>query len=110
MFAPGSDGWQLHPAIADFAADHHIHKTMGSAFVGTDLRAWLSSHAIDTLTITGYMTHNCDAATIYQASHDGLQVEFLIDANGSLPYGTAAGKASLWPRTIFICPTSARQA
>ena len=67
---------------------------MGSAFAGTDLRTWLASRGVDTLTIIGYMTHNCDAATIYRASHDGLQVEFLIDASGSLPYANAAGQAS----------------
>ena len=67
---------------------------MGSAFAGTDLRAWLESHGIDTLTVIGYMTHNCDAATIYQAAHDGLQVEFLHDATGTLPYANAGGTAS----------------
>lgn len=94
VFARGSDSWQLHPQVAAFKADHHLHKTMGSAFAGTDLRAWLAGKEIDTLTIVGYMTHNCDAATIYQASHDGLAVEFLADATGSLPYANAAGKAS----------------
>ena len=94
IFAKGSASWQLHPQVAAIEADHHLHKTMGSAFAGTDLRAWLSAKNIDTLTIIGYMTHNCDAATIYQASHDGLQVEFLIDASGSLPYANAAGQAS----------------
>ena len=94
IFAKGSDSWQLHPSIAGIAADHHIHKTMGSAFIGTDLREWLASHAVETLAVAGYMTHNCDAATIYQAAHDGLQVEFLADATGSLPYENAAGKAS----------------
>ncbi|MGK5027621.1 cysteine hydrolase family protein [Janthinobacterium sp. RB2R34] len=94
VFARGSDNWQLHPQVAAIEADHHIHKTMGSAFVGTDLREWLAGKNIDTLTIVGYMTHNCDAATIYQASHDGLAVEFLADATGSLPYANAAGSAS----------------
>ena len=94
IFAKGSDGWQLHPQVASFAADHRINKSMGSAFAGTDLRAWLERHGIDTLTVTGYMTHNCDAATIYQAAHDGLQVEFLHDATGTLPYANAGGTAS----------------
>ena len=40
------------------------------------------------------MTHNCDAATIFHASHAGLKVEVLEDATGSLPYENAAGKAS----------------
>ena len=94
VFAKGSPSWQLHPQVAAIEADHHLHKTMGSAFAGTDLREWLDSRGVDTLTIVGYMTHNCDAATIYQASQDGLQVEFLIDATGSLPYANAAGQAS----------------
>lgn len=94
IFAQGSDGWQLHPSVAGFAADHHIHKSKASVFADTDLGDWLHSHAIDTLTVTGYMTHNCDASTIYHAAHHGLQVEFLADATGSLPYENAAGKAS----------------
>ena len=94
IFAKGSDGWQLHPQVAAFAADHHVNKTMGSAFAGTDLRAWLAGRGIDTLTVIGYMTHNCDAATIYHAAHDGLQVEFLQDASGTLPYANAGGSAS----------------
>ena len=94
IFAKGSDGWQLHPQVAAFAADHRINKAMGSVFAGTDLRAWLDGHGIDTLTVIGYMTHNCDAATIYHAAHDGLQVEFLQDATGTLSYANAAGAAS----------------
>ena len=94
LFAVGSPAWQLHPEVAARSADHHIHKRAASAFAGTDLAQWLKDHGIDTLTIAGYMTHNCDAATIYQAAHDGLTVEFLADATGSLPYENAAGKAS----------------
>ncbi len=94
VFAKGSRGWQLHPVVAELPADHRINKTMGSVFTGTDLRQWLSANAIDTLTIAGYMTHNCDAATVYHASHDGLKVEFLADATGTLPYENAGGKAS----------------
>lgn len=94
LFAVGSPAWQLHPEVAVRRADHHIHKQAASAFAGTDLAQWLKANAIDTLTIAGYMTHNCDAATIYHAAHDGLKVEFLADATGSLPYQNAAGKAS----------------
>jgi len=94
IFAVGSDAWQLHPQVEAFAPDHKINKVMGSVFAGSDLRAWLAQREIDTLTIVGYMTHNCDAATIYHAAHDGLEVEFLSDATGTLPYENAAGKAS----------------
>lgn len=94
VFAKGSPAWQLHPAVGNRPADHRINKTMASAFAGTGLAKWLSANAIDTLTVVGYMTHNCDAATIFHASHAGLQVEVLSDATGSLPYENAAGKAS----------------
>lgn len=94
IFAKGSSAWQLHPVVAERAADHRINKTMADVFNGSDLAQWLKDKAIDTLTVIGYMTHNCDAATIYHASHQGLKVEFLADATGSLPYENAAGKAS----------------
>jgi len=94
VFAAGSQAWQLHPEVAGRHADHHINKQASSAFAGTDLAQWLKDKRIDTLAIAGYMTHNCDAATIYHAAHDGLTVEFLADATGSLPYKNAAGKAS----------------
>ena len=94
IFAAGSDGWQLHPEVARRAQDHRINKRMASAFAGTDLAEWLAANAIDTLTIVGYMTHNCNASTIFEAMHRGLRVEVLADASGALPYANAAGKAS----------------
>jgi nicotinamidase-related amidase len=94
IFARGSDGWQLQALVAQRAADHRINKKMASVFAGTDLAEWLAANAIDTLTIVGYMTHNCNASTIYEAMHRGLQVEVLQDATGALPYENAAGKVS----------------
>lgn len=94
IFAKNSQGWQLHPEVAGRRANHCLNKTMASAFADTDLAQWLSEHQIDTLTIVGYMTHNCDAATIFHAAHAGLNVEVLHDATGSPPYENAAGKAS----------------
>ncbi len=94
LFAKGSEAWELHPVVARRTADHRINKHMASAFAGTDLAQWLADQAIDTLTVVGYMTHNCDASTILQASHEGLNVEFLADASGSPSYENAAGRAS----------------
>ena len=52
------------------------------------------ANAIDTITVIGYMTHNCDLSTIIHAVHMGFAVEFLSDATGSLPYANSAGYAS----------------
>lgn len=94
LFAMDSDGWRPHPALADQPADHTVHKTRASAFMGTDLGGWLDARDIDTVTVAGYMTHNCDAATIFDALHRGLDTEFLSDASGSPAYRNAAGRAS----------------
>ncbi|WP_229259005.1 isochorismatase family protein [Duganella flavida] len=94
IFAKGSPSWQLHEEVAKRSANHHINKVQASVFTGTDLAQWVADNGIDTLAIVGYMTHNCDAATIFEAAHQGLSVEFLSDAGGSPSYENAAGKAS----------------
>ena len=94
LFAKGSPGWALHTVVVERPHDHHVHKTLPSAFPETDLAGWLAARGVDTLTIVGFMTHNCDASTIVHAVHQGLTVEFLADATGAVPYENAAGRAS----------------
>ena len=94
MFAKGSALWELHETVANRPHDHFIEKAWPSVYTGTDFADWLEKHRIDTLTVVGYMTHNCDASTIFEATHRGLHVEFLQDASGALPYANEAGQAS----------------
>ena len=94
IFARGSQGAELHPLVAERPWDHRVEKALASALVGTDLGPWLRQRGIDTLTIVGYMTHNCDDATARQARHEGWNVEFLHDASGALPYANALGAAT----------------
>ncbi len=94
IFARGSKTWELHEVVASRHADHRIEKNMASVFTGTDVAAWLKKNEINTLSIVGYMTHNCNASSILEAAHLGYQVEMLNDASGSLPYENAAGYAT----------------
>ncbi|MBS0450936.1 MAG: cysteine hydrolase [Proteobacteria bacterium] len=94
VFQADKHGGQLHPEVAGRAHDHLVTKSFPSVFTGTDFAAWLEAHGVNTLTIVGYMTHNCDASTAFEAMHRGLAIEFLADATGSLPYANAAGRAS----------------
>lgn len=94
VFAKDSPTWELHETVASRPRDHYIEKAWPSVYTGTDFAAWLEAHGIDTLTVVGYMTHNCDASTIFEATHRGLHVEFLQDASGALPYANEAGRAS----------------
>ena len=94
IFAKGTNGWVLHDVVASRPRDHHVEKTLPSAFVETGLGAWIAGQRIDTLVVAGYMTHNCDDTTIKHAFDAGLAVEFLVDASGSVPYANRAGYAS----------------
>lgn len=93
-FVPGTEGWELHEGVRSRPRDLFLEKSLPSAFAETDLAGWLASRGVDTLVVTGYMTHNCDASTINHALHLGLQVEFLSDASGSVPYENQAGAAT----------------
>jgi nicotinamidase-related amidase len=94
IFAAGSEGAQIHPVVADRHHDYLVTKTMPSAFSAGGFQSWLVENNIDTLTIVGYMTHNCNDATAREAMHRGFKVEMLTDAAGSLPYKNAAGAAT----------------
>jgi nicotinamidase-related amidase len=94
VFQPGTPRWELHPEVAKRPRDHFVSKRFPSVFTGTGFADWLAANGIDTLTVVGYMTHNCDASTVFEAMHLGLKVEFLADASGALPYANDAGRAS----------------
>jgi len=94
FMAEGTTGAELHPVVTSRGWDHYVQKDMPVAFCKTDLEGWLKERQITTLTIVGYMTHNCDLSTAIAALHRGFQVEFLADASGSLAYTNKAGSAT----------------
>ena len=94
VFARGSHNAALHPAVVERPCDLRLEKSLASALAGTELGSWLRARAIDTLTVVGFMTHNCNDSTIRQAVHEGWQVEYLHDASGALAYRNRAGAAT----------------
>ncbi|MCL1962240.1 MAG: cysteine hydrolase [Desulfovibrionaceae bacterium] len=94
LFAHGSDGWQLYPEVASRRRDHWVEKTLPSALAETGIEAWARARGVNTLTLIGYMTHNCVASTAVEALHRGFAVEYLHDASGSPSYLNSAGFAS----------------
>jgi nicotinamidase-related amidase len=96
VFAQGSEGWKLHPEIASRRTDSwkHLVKSYSSVFAGTGFEAWLRENAIDTITIVGYMTNNCDLATAAAAEPLGIAVEVISDASGAIHLANEAGAAS----------------
>lgn len=94
FMATGSHGAELHPSIVGRGWDHYILKNLPSVFANTGLEEWLRERKIDTITIIGYMTHNCDFLTAVYGMHAGFTVEILSDATGSVPYANRAGRAT----------------
>ncbi|MEO7546987.1 MAG: isochorismatase family protein [Ramlibacter sp.] len=94
LFQADAHNGQLHPEIARRRHDYLVTKSFPSVFTGTDFAEWIARNGVDTLSIAGYMTHNCDASTAFEAMHRGLAVEFLSDASGALPYANAAGRVT----------------
>lgn len=104
IFAKGSHGYALHEVVTNRSYDHHVEKTLPSAFVGTDLAPWLEARSIDTIVVVGYMTQNCDESTARDALHRGLAVEFLSDATGTLAMANQQGSlgAEVLHRAVLL--------
>ncbi|MBI5827796.1 MAG: cysteine hydrolase [Deltaproteobacteria bacterium] len=94
VFRKGFPEWEIHPEVAKRPYDALIEKNMPGSFTGTTLERWLREMAIDTVVISGYMTHMCCDTTARQAFHMGFSVEFLSDATGTLGFTTYAGSVT----------------
>lgn len=94
FFQKGTSGFELHPEIAKRTCNLSIEKQLPGSFTNTPLEEWLREHDIDTVTISGYMTHMCCDTTARQAVHRGFNVEFLSDATGTLPLSNSAGEVT----------------
>jgi nicotinamidase-related amidase len=96
VFAEGTPGWNLHPDVAGRVAPtwKTVRKQHGSVFAGTDVADWLRDQGVDTVSIVGYMTNNCDLATAVEAEGLGFAAEILADATGAIHLANEAGKVS----------------
>lgn len=94
IFREGTHAWELHPEIDRRSRDHLIAKALPGSFTGTALERILADAKIDTVAISGYMTHMCVDTTSRQAAHLGLAVEILSDATGTLSLDNVGGAAT----------------
>jgi nicotinamidase-related amidase len=96
VFVPGTEGWKLHPQVEGRVKPSwkRVSKAYASVFAGTDVEAWLRENRIDTITVIGYMTNNCDLGTAAAAEPLGISVELLSDASGAIHLANQAGMVS----------------
>ena len=91
LFADGSDGFRFHADL--LPAPHHavVKKTSVSVFPTTDLDARLKAAGIDTLIVTGLMTHACVAGAARDAVPLGYAVIVVDDACATRDLDVADG-------------------
>ncbi len=95
VFAPGTPEFELHPDVAQRAAEDWkaVTKKFASIYADTDLADWLRRQDIDTVTLAGYMTNNCVLASAVEADYLGFTTEVLSDATGAINLANGAGVA-----------------
>ena len=81
--AQGSDGWKLHPRLQPQDKDKLVFKQKSNSFEGTNLDELLRSNGIDSLVITGLVTHGCVKNGCLGALQLGYKVTLVRDAHSS---------------------------
>ncbi|MDP5009428.1 MAG: cysteine hydrolase [Glaciimonas sp.] len=91
IFAENSATAAIHPEVQRSAQHSVIAKGAPSAFAGTALHQQLQARGITTLIISGLMTHNCIAATVFDGAGLGYQNIVADDACATRDLPTADG-------------------
>lgn len=94
VFAPGTDGYELHPDIAalENGAWKQVVKRFSSIYEQTDMLDWVTANDIDTVALVGYMTNNCILSSAASAEST-IVTETLSDATGAVNLANNAGRA-----------------
>ncbi len=68
MFAPGTPGVEIHPAVAPRPGEVVVTKHRVGAFLGTDLDMILRANGVETLILTGIATSGVVLSTLRHAA------------------------------------------
>jgi nicotinamidase-related amidase len=77
---PGTDGVEIHEAVAPADGEPVIEKSEANGFLGTPLEERLRSEGIDELVVAGMMSSMCVDATVRAAADKGFAVTVVHDA------------------------------
>lgn len=94
-FRPGQHGNDFKPLTAPRPGETVVAKKVHSAFIGTDLAAWLEALGKPRLVICGVLLANSVEATVRVAANLGFEVRLPGDACWSCDKRDLTGR--LWP-------------
>jgi nicotinamidase-related amidase len=77
---PGQPGHDHKPAVAPVAGEPVVHKSVNSAFIGTDLHDRLTALAAPGLVVAGLTTDHCVSTTVRMAGNLGYATWLVADA------------------------------
>ena len=83
IFIRGTKGFELHPRLNPRSEDESLVKKYPGSFTKTGLEKTLRNDGIETLVISGYMTHMCCDTTAREGFHRDFRVLFLNDATAT---------------------------
>ncbi len=89
FFVRGTEGSDIHDAVAHFEGEPIVYKHYPNSFRETNLLEMLKGWEIERVVITGMMTHMCVDATARAAADFGFKVIIVEDACATrdLKYG-----------------------
>ncbi|HHT7190835.1 TPA: cysteine hydrolase family protein [Bacillus cereus] len=79
----GTDGWEIHAAIAPNTEDRIVEKTTPDSFHKTNLNEVLQEKGIEHVIISGMQTQYCVDTTIRRAFSEGYKVTVVSDAHST---------------------------
>lgn len=83
VFKPGSRNIEMREGITVLPGERRIVKHFPGAFTPTPLEAYLRQAAVDTVIVSGFMTHMCCDTTTRQAKERFFAALFAADATAT---------------------------
>ncbi len=92
IFAKGSPGWHIHPAVTPHEGELVVEKYAADAFSGTRLEQCLDQLSVRALVVCGFVTEGCVDTAVRRASSLGFTIELAKDAHSTTDGEVLSGR------------------
>lgn len=89
---PDSPGNAPKSEARPLSTERQFRKNVNSAFIGTDLEAYLRGQAIQNLVVVGLTTNHCVSTTVRMAGNLGFNTAIVSDATATFDRKTVDGR------------------